>query len=79
MIGRGVIVEKKKNNIKIEMRGEEVERKKRKIDMIRNTMVIITKKAEAGRNIKKRKKIKKEDLIHVKEITEELMTDSIAS
>lgn len=77
--GRGVIAERKRSNIKIEMRGEEAERRKRKIGMIRNMMAIITKKAEAGRNIKRRKKIKREDLIHVTEITEELTTDPITS
>jgi len=79
MRGRGVIAERKRSNIKIEMRGKEAERRKRKIDTIRNMMVIITKEAGADRNIKKRKKIKKEGLIHVREITEELMTDPLKS
>lgn len=77
--GIGVIAERKRSNIKIEMRGEEAERRKRKIGTIRNTMATLTKKAEADRNIKRRKKIKRENLIHVTEIIEELMTDPITS
>jgi hypothetical protein len=56
---------------------EEVERRKRKRKMTKNTMEIAMREAEVriGTKRKKRKKIKSVDLIPMKKITEEAMLD----
>lgn len=79
MIERGAIARRKRSNIKIKMTEEEAGKRRKKIGTTRNTKEITKIRAEVGKNIKKRKKIKKEDLIQMKGITRELMIDSITS